>query len=88
MPRSRPPHTGIPAGATRSPVTPGDTRWPLALNVVVHWGIGLPVAWILAFRFGLGAPGLWYGLTAGLFIIAASLIARFTILTRRDIARV
>jgi len=75
----------VAAGALRGA---GDTRWPLALNVVVHWGIGLPVGWMLAFRLGLGARGLWFGLTAGLVVISASLIARFAILTRRAIARV
>jgi len=75
----------VAAGALRGAA---DTRWPLALNVVVHWGVGLPIGWILAFRLGLGAPGLWFGLTAGLIVIAISLIARFSILTRRTIARV
>ncbi|MBI2390381.1 MAG: MATE family efflux transporter [Deltaproteobacteria bacterium] len=74
----------VAAGALRGAA---DTRWPLMLNVVVHWGFGLPVGWWLAFHRGWGAVGLWLGLTAGLFVIAASLIARFVILTRRSIAR-
>jgi len=75
----------VAAGALRGAA---DTRWPLALNVVVHWGVGLPIGWALAFRFGVGAPGLWLGLTAGLVVISGSLVARFAILTRRAIARV
>ena len=36
---------------------------------------------------GLGAPGLWWGLTAGLTGTAVVLIARFVWLTARPIAR-
>jgi MATE family multidrug resistance protein len=75
----------VAAGALRGGA---DTRWPLALNVVVHWGVGLPIGWYLAFRLGMGAPGLWFGLTAGLVVIAISLMARFAILTRGTILRV
>jgi multidrug resistance protein, MATE family len=75
----------VAAGALRGAA---DTRWPLALNVIVHWGFGVPIGWMLAFRLGMGAPGLWLGLTAGLIVIAGALIARFVILTRLTIARV
>jgi MATE family multidrug resistance protein len=75
----------VSAGALRGA---GDTRWPLALNVIVHWCIGLPIAWWLGFGRGLGAPGLWYGLTIGLLLIGASLLGRFLVLSRREIARV
>ncbi len=74
----------VAAGALRGAA---DTRWPLLLNVLVHWCMGLPIGLWLAFSLGWGAVGLWSGLTAGLVIIAASLIARFTILTRRAIQR-
>lgn len=75
----------VAAGALRGAA---DTRWPLVLNVLVHWGFGLPIGWWLAFHAGLGAAGLWFGLSAGLTVIAGSLIARFVILTRRDLVRV
>jgi multidrug resistance protein, MATE family len=75
----------VAAGALRGAA---DTRWPLMLNIVVHWGFGLPIGWFLAFHLARGAPGLWYGLTAGLVVIAISLSARFAILTRESIARV
>lgn len=74
----------VSAGALRGAA---DTRWPLVLNVLVHWCIGLPVGLFLAFSLGWGAKGLWGGLTAGLVVIAGSLIARFAILTRGAIAR-
>jgi len=74
----------VAAGALRGAA---DTRWPLVLNVLVHWCVGLPFGLWLAFSLGWGAKGLWGGLTAGLVVIAASLIVRFVILTRRSIAR-
>lgn len=74
----------VAAGALRGAA---DTRWPLALNVVVHWGFGLPVGWLLAFHLGYGAAGLWRGLTSGLVVIAIALGARFAILTRQTVTR-
>ena len=37
--------------------------------------------------FGLGAPGLWWGLSAGLTATAVLLIARFRRVTRTTITR-
>ncbi len=75
----------VSAGALRGAA---DTRFPLVANVVVHWCVGLPVGLLLAFRLGMGARGLWLGLTAGLVVIAIVLTARFVALSRRAIARV
>jgi len=44
----------------------GDTRVPAIIAAVGYWGIGVPVAYILAFRAGIGPVGIWIGLTAGL----------------------
>jgi len=54
-----------------------DTQLPMLVTVVAYWGIGFPVAWWLAFGQGLGAPGIWWGLTAGLAMAALGLTARF-----------
>ncbi len=51
--------TGILRGA-------GDTRSSMICNLVAHWGIGLPIGWILAFGMGRGITGLWVGLSIGL----------------------
>ncbi len=66
----------------------GDVRVPFLVNVAVYWGFALPVALVLGFHFGLGARGLWAGLTLGLMSAAAVLLARFLHLTRRQVARV
>jgi MATE family multidrug resistance protein len=52
----------------------GDTRTPMLWNLAGHWGIGLPLAYLLAFRFGLGVIGLWWGLSSGLIICGIALL--------------
>ena len=51
----------------------GDTRTPMAVNVVGHWAFGLPAGWWLCFRRGWGVAGLWVGLSIGLIFVAAVL---------------
>jgi MATE family multidrug resistance protein len=69
----------IAAGALRGL---GRTRATLVGNVVGHYAIGLPISLGLAFSAALGAPGLWWGLSAGLTATAAYLFARFLAATR------
>lgn len=64
----------------------GDTRATFVANVIGHYAIGLPVALVLAFPGRLGAPGLWWGLTAGLTAVAGFLVIRFYRLSARPIA--
>ncbi len=54
-----------------------DTRVPMIMAVISYWGIGLPVAYILAFTFGWEGPGIWLGLTAGLAVACVSMQTRF-----------
>ena len=75
----------VAAGALRGA---GDTRWPLIANVVVHWLIALPLALLFGFRWGMGARGLWFGLTAGLVCVGTVLVGRFWVLSGRAIVRV
>ncbi len=76
---------GVASGALRGA---GDVRFAFLSNLVAYWVIGLPIALWLAFGVGLGAPGLWWGLTLGLVIVAFVLVARFIFLTRGKIERV
>jgi MATE family multidrug resistance protein len=76
---------GVGAGALRGA---GDTRAPLWANLVGHYAVGLPLALLLCFGRGLGAAGLWWGLSAGLITVALGLVARFAVLSARPIARV
>jgi MATE family multidrug resistance protein len=54
-----------------------DTRGPMWITIIGYWLVALPASYALAFRFGLGAPGVWWGLTAGLAFVAVSLALRF-----------
>ena len=53
----------------------GDTRAPMLAHLIFYWLIGMPVAWLLCFHFGWGAPGIWIGLSAALILIGATLLA-------------
>jgi multidrug resistance protein, MATE family len=64
----------------------GDTKYTFYANIVGHWLVGLPVALLLGFRFGMGIVGLWWGLCAGLSVVAVLLFIRFEKLSRGVIA--
>ena len=52
----------------------GDTKTPMLANFVAYWLIGLPAGYVLCFRFGWGALGIWFGLCGGLIIIGSALL--------------
>lgn len=54
-----------------------DTRAPMWLAAFSYWGIGIPASYLLAFKAGFGAAGLWSGLVIGLAFASALLMARF-----------
>ncbi|MFN7698176.1 MAG: MATE family efflux transporter [Deltaproteobacteria bacterium] len=64
----------------------GDTRYPLLVNLVGHWVVGLPLGWALVSR--LGPEAMWWGLSAGLFSVAVLATARFVALTGKTVVRV
>ncbi len=66
----------------------GDTHSPAVINVVGFWLIGLPVCWALAFRFGGGAIGLWWGIVVGLGTVALILLVRVRMRLARAMLRV
>jgi MATE family multidrug resistance protein len=74
----------VAAGALRGA---GDVRVPFVANVVAHWLVGLPLSLVLAFVLHGGAEGLWWGLTAGLVVVAVALSVRFAHLSRGVVAR-
>jgi len=54
----------------------GDTRVPMLLHILSFWAVGIPLGALVAFRFDGGAPGLWWGLTAGLAAAAVLQLMR------------
>jgi MATE family multidrug resistance protein len=65
-----------------------DTRTPMLVNVLGFWLVGLPVSALLGFRTAAGPRGLWWGLTAGLVLVALILLARARHRLRGRVARV
>jgi MATE family, multidrug efflux pump len=60
-----------------------DTRVLLLLGAIAWWLIGFPVSYWLSLEVGLGAIGIWIGLSIGTTIYAALLVLRFRHLTSR-----
>ena len=63
----------VAAGALRGI---GDTRVPMILNLVGFWLVGLPLCALLGFVAGAGPTGIWWGLAAGIGVVAALLSLR------------
>lgn len=55
----------------------GDTKYAFLANIFGHWCVGFPIALLLGFHFDMGIVGLWWGLCAGLTVVAALLFLRF-----------
>ncbi|MBL8584293.1 MAG: MATE family efflux transporter [Rhizobiaceae bacterium] len=58
-----------------------DTSVPMIYAAIGYWGVGLPLAIVLAFHVGLGGIGVWMAMAISLFIVAGLLIHRWM---RRD----
>lgn len=63
---------GVATGALRGL---GNTKTAMLWNLAGHWGIGLPLGYLLCFRWGSGVVGLWWGLSLGLVICGIGLLA-------------
>ncbi|MET4129890.1 MATE family efflux transporter [Roseovarius sp. MBR-6] len=54
-----------------------DTRVPMVIAGLSYWAVGVPVSYLLGFTFGLGGPGIWLGLAAGLALAGVFMLVRF-----------
>lgn len=75
---------GIGAGILRGA---GDSRYTFWANAVGHYGIGLPLTFYLGISRGLGVVGVWWGLCAGLTVVALLLLLRFARISARPVRR-
>jgi len=66
----------------------GDTRVPMVLHILSFWGVAIPLGAFVAFRLDGGAPGLWWGLTAGLSAAAVLQLWRVRVKLGADVERV
>lgn len=60
-----------------------DTRFPMFIAIFVIWLIGMPLSYLLAFNFHLGAAGVVLGWTIGMFVGALIMIQRFSMMTSK-----
>ena len=63
-----------------------DVKIPTLITLVAYWGVGLPIAYVLAFSVGWGAQGIWIGLLISLTVAAILLVLRFRRLSTRRAA--
>ncbi len=61
----------------------GDTRLPMVVNLLGHWGIGLPLACLLCFTRGWGVAGLWTGLGVSLVLVGVTLTVAWNASSRK-----
>jgi len=70
----------VAAGALRGL---NDTRVPLLFAAICFWPIGFAACYVLGFGLGLGAIGIWIGLSLAVMLYAVLLVWRFQRLTKR-----
>ncbi|MGB4400219.1 MAG: MATE family efflux transporter [Daejeonella sp.] len=66
----------------------GDVNVPTIITFVAYWIIGLPIGYYLGISMGLGANGVWYGLTAGLLVSSCLLFMRFQFFSKKLVRQV
>jgi MATE family multidrug resistance protein len=69
------PFDGLQAVATGALRGAGETRVPMWVNLGGHWGVGLPLAYVLCFTRDWGVIGLWTGLAISLTLVGGILLA-------------
>ncbi|TDE18270.1 MATE family efflux transporter [Dyadobacter psychrotolerans] len=61
-----------------------DVKTPTILIGIAYWVVGIPVGYLLAFHFNMGAAGMWLGLILGLTLASAFLMMRFFKMSKRN----
>lgn len=71
--------SGVLGGAIRGS---GDTKGPMFVAMLGLWGIRLPLAYILAYKFDMGVIGVWAGMTIDLLVRSSLIWLKFRKITR------
>lgn len=61
-----------------------DVKVPTILVTLAYWVIGLPIGWLFAFHYKMGAAGMWLGLIIGLTLASVFLGTRFLNMIRKE----
>lgn len=64
-----------------------DVRVPMIYGIISYVGIALPLSYLLAFKWELGAMGIWSGLAITITLMAAAVTIRFFLKVRRNVSR-
>ena len=75
---------GVSSGILRGA---GDTRVPMLSNLAGYSIVALPLGAWLCFTLGMGAPGIWWGLCAGLAAVACLLGWRVHVILGGELRR-
>lgn len=59
-----------------------DTAWPAMVSMLAHWGVSLPLAWVLSVTLGLGPAWVWGGWILAQGGAGLALLLRFLARTR------
>ncbi len=62
-----------------------DVKIPTIITFISYWLIALPLGYVLAFNYGYGADGIWFGLFLGLTIAGVWVFIRFIKLANKQI---
>jgi multidrug resistance protein, MATE family len=55
-----------------------DVTIPTIITFAAYWVVGLPVGYVLGFKMGMGAAGIWWGLSLSLGLVAGLMYWRIT----------
>jgi MATE family multidrug resistance protein len=64
-----------------------DTKVPMITAIIGYWVIGFPVAYVFGFILGMRGVGVWFGLAAGLAVVAVVLTIRFAMREKLGLVR-
>lgn len=55
----------------------GNTRFVMLVELVLHFGCLVPVAWLLGITLGFGLPGIWTAAALYVLLLTAAMVFKF-----------